>query len=120
MIISYPLTPTEKFSTGDPGWIHTSYDNSTSTATLNWVETTDLANHVKVAALSISRIAASLTGDINGDGVVDMKDVGYVARRFGIDPASPLWDPNADVVSDGKIDMKDIGTVARHFGETDH
>ncbi len=120
MIISYPLTPTEKFSTGYPGWIHTSYDNSTSTATLNWVETADLANHVKVAALSISRIAASLIGDINDDGVVDMKDIGYVARRFGINATSPLWDPNADIVSDGKIDMKDIGTVARHFGETDH
>jgi hypothetical protein len=35
MIISFPVTPTEEFSTGDPGWIHTSYDNSTSTTTLN-------------------------------------------------------------------------------------
>jgi hypothetical protein len=118
MIISYPLTPTEEFSTGDPGWIHTSYDNSTSTTTLNWVETDDLANHVRVAALSISRITATLIGDINDDYVVDMKDISYVARRFGINATSPLWDPNADVVSDGKIDMKDIGTVAKHFGET--
>jgi hypothetical protein len=120
MIISYPVLPTEKFSTGNPGWIHTSYDNSTSTATLNWVETSDLTNHVKVAALSISRITASLIGDINSDDVVDMKDIGYIARRFGINVTSPLWDPNADVVSDGKIDMKDIGTVAKHFGETGH
>lgn len=118
MIISYPLTPTEKFSTGHPGWIHTSYDNSTSTVTLNWVETDGLANHVKVAALSVSRITASLFGDINDDSVVDMKDIGYVARRFGINATSPLWDANADIISDGKIDMKDIGTVARHFGET--
>jgi hypothetical protein len=118
MIISFPVTQTEEFSTGDPGWIHTSYDNSTSTTTLNWVETSDLTDHVKVAALSISRITASLIGDINSDNVVDMKDISYVARRFGISTTNPLWDPNADVVSDGKIDMKDIGTVAKHFGET--
>lgn len=118
MIISYPLLSTEEFSTGDPGWIHTSYDNSTSTATLDWVETDDLANHVKVAALSTSRIAALLFGDINDDNVVDMKDISYIARRFGISATSSLWDPNADIIYDGKIDMKDIGAVARHFGET--
>jgi len=119
MIISYPLLPTEEFITGDPGWIHTSYDNSTSTTTLDWVEADDLANQVKVAALSISRITASLVGDVNNDNVVDMKDISYVARRFGINVTNSLWDPIADVVSDGKIDMKDIGTVAKHFGETD-
>lgn len=117
MIISFPALTTEKFSTGNPGWIHTSYDNSTSTATLDWVETSDLTDHVKVAALSISRIAASLVGDINDDCIVDMKDISYVARRFGINLTDSLWDPLADVVNDGKIDMKDIGTVAKHFGE---
>jgi parallel beta-helix repeat protein len=42
---------------GTPGWIHTSYDNSTSTATLNWVEVEDLENHIKVAALTVMRIS---------------------------------------------------------------
>jgi hypothetical protein len=60
----------------------------------------------------------SILGDINGDCKVDMKDVGYVARRFQIGPTSPLWNPNADINDDLKIDMRDIGTVARHFGES--
>jgi parallel beta-helix repeat protein len=60
----------------------------------------------------------SILGDINGDCKVDMKDVGYVARRFQIGPTSLLWNPNADINDDLKIDMKDIGTVARHFGES--
>ena len=59
----------------------------------------------------------NIMGDINGDGKVDMKDVGYVARRFMCVPADPLWDSSADVNGDGKINMLDIGTVARHFGE---
>jgi parallel beta-helix repeat protein len=62
--------------------------------------------------------ASGLVGDVNGDGRVDMKDVGYVARRFMCVPGDPLWDSNADFNSDEKINMVDIGTVARHFGES--
>jgi hypothetical protein len=40
---------------GAPGWIHTAYDNSTSTSALNWVEKDDLGNHIKVAALVVMR-----------------------------------------------------------------
>jgi hypothetical protein len=59
----------------------------------------------------------SLRSDLDDNGKVDMKDIGYVARRFMCTPTDPLWDPIADINSDGKIDMSDIGTVARHFGE---
>lgn len=63
-------------------------------------------------------IYVGLVGDINGDGKVDMKDIGRVARGFGMDPTNPLWDPNIDINNDYKIDMKDIGIAARHFGES--
>jgi len=59
MIISYPLLYSDKWTIGKPGWIHTSYDNSTSTQTLNWVEPSKLQNHIKVAALSVMRIPPS-------------------------------------------------------------
>lgn len=65
----------------------------------------------------IFELSTPVAGDINGDGVVDMKDVSYVARRFMCAPSDPLWDSAADINGDGKIDMKDISTVARHFGE---
>jgi uncharacterized protein (DUF2141 family) len=61
--------------------------------------------------------ASQLVGDVNGDGKVDMKDVGFVARRFMCIPSDPLWDIVADINGDNKINMVDIGTVARHFGE---
>jgi hypothetical protein len=61
---------------------------------------------------------SKLVGDVNGDGKVDMKDVGYVARRFMCVLGDPLWDPMADMNDDEKINMVDIGTVARHFGES--
>lgn len=60
MLISYPLIYYNEWDMGVPGWIHTSYDNSTSTTTLNWVEVEDLENHIKVAALTVMRISPSI------------------------------------------------------------
>jgi hypothetical protein len=52
MLISYPYS----YGHEPPGWIHTSYDNSTSTETLNWVEVDDLEDHIEVAALTVMRV----------------------------------------------------------------
>jgi hypothetical protein len=56
-----------------------------------------------------------IPADIQGDGRVNMWDVGTVARLFGIKLNSANWNPKADVIQDGVIDMKDVGYVARCF-----
>jgi len=56
LLISRPLFYHETPS----GWIHTSYDNSTSTETLEWVEAEDLENHIKVVALTVVRVSPTL------------------------------------------------------------
>jgi len=56
-----------------------------------------------------------IPADIQGDGRVNMWDVGIVARFFGIKSNSADWNPRADVIQDGVIDMKDVGYVARCF-----
>ncbi len=53
--------------------------------------------------------------DVNGDGKIDMKDIGPVARGFDSRPGDPRWDQMFDFNSDGRIDMRDIGTSARLF-----
>ena len=58
-----------------------------------------------------------LCGDVNHDGQIDMKDIAFVARRFGCTPADLWWNPHADVNEDTKIDMKDIGITAKRFGK---
>jgi len=58
-LISFPLSYS---STSDPstvGWIHTSYDNSTSTNTLKWLEIDDLEKQTKVASLTVLRLSPS-------------------------------------------------------------
>jgi Ca2+-binding EF-hand superfamily protein len=67
-------------------------------------------------------VTVSIVGDITGvfgipDGEVDMRDVGSVARLFGVSSPSPEYNPNFDINDDGTIDIKDVSTVARHFGE---
>ncbi|MEM2386107.1 MAG: dockerin type I domain-containing protein [Candidatus Bathyarchaeia archaeon] len=56
-------------------------------------------------------------GDVNGDGRVDMKDIGIVSRAFGSYPGHPRWNPVADLNGDGKVDMRDISIVSRAFGQ---
>lgn len=63
-------------------------------------------------------VVVGMLGDLMPPfGAIDMKDIAYVAKRFGTTPSAPLWDPNADFDNSGKVDMKDIAVVARHFGE---
>jgi len=57
-----------------------------------------------------------LTGDLNHDGKIDMRDIAAVAKAFGTHPGDPLWNPAADLNLDGKVDMKDVATVAKAFG----
>ncbi len=119
LLISFPLFYRDKWSTGTPGWIHTSYDNSTSTDVLNWVEADDLENHIKVAALTVMRISPSfLSTDLNKDGTVDIIDLNIVARAYGSYPGHPKWDETADLNKDGSVNIKDIYKVARDYGKT--
>jgi PKD repeat protein len=61
-------------------------------------------------------------GDINGDGVTDMRDIALAAHAFGSYPDTPRWNPDADItgpeylVPDGTVDMRDVALIARHFG----
>jgi hypothetical protein len=57
-------------------------------------------------------------GDVNGDGIVDIKDVAAVSKAFGTQPGMPLWNEAADINRDRKIDIKDVALVSRKFGST--
>lgn len=124
LLISYPLLYSDKWSMGTPGWIHTSYDNSTSTTTMNWVESDDLENHIKVAALSIMRLITN-AGDLGGgtpiiffnfDGKVDYKDANlFLQACKGLAPPEAMYladlgggFPPQFFKSDGVIDSIDV------------
>lgn len=65
-------------------------------------------------------VTVAIPGDIVPPiGVIDMRDIALVARRFGTTPGDIMWEPNADINDDGKVDMKDIALAARNFGRRD-
>ena len=59
-----------------------------------------------------------ILGDINGDGIIDYRDINQVAMAFGATPGHPRWNPDCDLNKDGVIDMKDMFIVAKRFGQT--
>lgn len=61
----------------------------------------------------------TLLCDLNGDGVVDIKDIATAARAFGTYPGHSRWNPAVDVNQDDKIDIKDLVLIAKNFGKTD-
>lgn len=120
MISSFPLLYRDQWSTGTPGWIHASYDNSTSTYTLNWVEPQDFESHIKVAALTLVRVSPSsvVNTDLNKDGKVNILDITIVAKAFGTKTGEPHWNDAADLDKNGIINIIDLTIVARDFGKT--
>lgn len=53
---SYPLQWTDTSPTGEHGWIHTPYDNSTST-NHGWMAASNMQAQLRVVALAVMRIA---------------------------------------------------------------
>ncbi len=60
MLCSRPLFYNDQWEMGKAGWIHTEYDNSTSTATFGWVEAGKLESHVQVTALTLIRVVSQI------------------------------------------------------------
>ncbi len=50
------------------------------------------------------------------DGKVDMRDISFVAKHFGIYESGVGWDYMADVNPDRLININDIGWAARAYG----
>ena len=61
---------------------------------------------------------ASLAGDINEDGIVDIADLSIVTVAYGTFEGEPDYNPDADINKDGIVDIGDITIVSIYFGET--
>lgn len=70
---------------------------------------------VPIAEASTTIIAATLPGDVNGDGVVDCRDIATVKAALGKKAGQPGWDPRADIVTDGIIDVRDLAYVSQRL-----
>jgi len=55
---------------------------------------------------------------VNGDGIVDIRDLVLVRLAFGSEPGEPDWNPEADLNRDGIIDIIDATILRSQAGET--
>lgn len=55
--------------------------------------------------------------DLNGDGVVDMRDIAISARAYGSHAGDPNWNSVADLNYDGVVNMDDVAVIAGDFGK---
>jgi len=60
----------------------------------------------------------TLIGDINHDGLVDIRDISIVGRAYGSTPEHERWNPTADLNKDNIVDIRDISTVGRDYGKS--
>jgi thermitase len=66
-------------------------------------------------ALVAGQIEVRIMGDLNGDGMVDMRDVLTGMIAFRSYPGRSKWNPCADLNRDGLVDMRDIVAIILNF-----
>jgi len=71
-----------------------------------------------VNSTKFEALQRTLSGDINGDGIINIIDIYIVARAFGSYPGHPRWDPRADLDGDELVNIIDLFNVAKDFGKT--
>lgn len=73
------------------------------------------------ASIKVSNSTAfavvSESGDVNGDGLVDILDAVMVARAYGSIQGNTNYDARADLNLDGTINTQDISIVTNHLGQ---
>ncbi|MFZ0966404.1 MAG: dockerin type I domain-containing protein [Candidatus Bathyarchaeia archaeon] len=58
-----------------------------------------------------------LYGDVNSDGVVDVRDIAIFGKAFGSYPGHLRWNPAADLDGNGIINILDGVIIAKNFGK---
>lgn len=108
--------------------------DSSTTLTYNWNTTNVDPNYYVISAiagpipyievdstdnsLTDGTIHVKITGDINGDGTINIFDAAEVsAHWYPGPPIGPLgYDANADINSDGAVDLADAAIVSANWG----
>jgi hypothetical protein len=55
-------------------------------------------------------------GDVDGDGDVDLADLGELLASYGSEEGDPDYNPDADFDGDGDVDLSDLGELLANFG----
>jgi hypothetical protein len=87
-------------------------------ATVAAVGTAGYLFYTRVYAKSLLKEEFRKMGDINGDGVIDDKDMALLQNAMYSKPGKPNWNPKCDLNGDGVVDTRDLAIAAKNYGLT--
>jgi parallel beta-helix repeat protein len=64
-------------------------------------------------------VKVTISGDVDGNGAVQLADIVTVAKAYGSKPGDSRWNPNADIDNNGIVSLVDLVIVAKNYGKTD-
>jgi len=76
------------------------------------------SNDPDESTVTVAVTLCVLSGDVDGDGDVDVADIMLVAGRWNTTVGDNDYDPAYDLDHDGDIDVVDIMMVVAHWGDT--
>jgi hypothetical protein len=57
-------------------------------------------------------------GDVNHDGIVNLKDIFLITSALGTQPGDRRWKPDCDLNNDGHVNLKDLCIALKNFGQS--
>jgi len=102
--------------------------NETAPPEAAGLETSDTVRDIELAGdyayiadydigLLIFRTSSQSTWEINGDNIVNYKDLGPLGASYGLSPGDTGYSANADLNEDGIVNYKDLGILGARYGE---
>ena len=88
-------------------------DTSTASA---WMQPLFSGGQASAAGSAFFTAYAKVLGDVDGDGVVNIIDVGMAVLAYGSAPGSLSWIPEADFDNDSYISITDVSIVFANYG----
>ena len=71
-----------------------------------------LSSAMMIGMFSALNVSAALSGDANGDGKLDVRDVAYIAKMIAMGKTGQPYSA-ADYNRDGKVNIRDAAAIAR-------
>ena len=111
--LSYTIRIDGNVYTTSPSYIWNTNYSSSGSHTLELTVSNGIEEVKKVNTIYINN--SYPRWDVNKDGVVDIRDVTIVSKKYGTITKAPY--PSWDVNQDGRVDTEDLNLVKSHFGE---
>jgi parallel beta-helix repeat protein len=62
-------------------------------------------------------VTVTISGDIDGNFIVQLQDLVFLAQAYGSKSGDANWNPNADIDGNNVVGLSDLVALAQHYGQ---